>query len=282
MDGVIFVEENKEAVGGFCGKTVSEGRITVAVEEIMPNRAQPRRVFDQNSLIELSESIRENGLLQPIVVRECEDVVGSVFKYELIAGERRLRACKMAGLTEILCILLDVGVEKSAELAIIENLHRKDLGIFETAEAIASLIEVYGLTQEEVARKLSITQSAVANKLRLLKLSETERELIISNDLTERHARCLIRIGDECARKDVLERIIEKKMNVSAAEEYVAGVLDGAEGLSGVVLRDGRGINCVNVIQKVINKLRKSGCEAKSTCTETDDFYIYTITVGKN
>ena len=282
MDGVIFVEENKEIVGGFCGKTVSEGIIAVAVEEIMPNRAQPRRVFDQNSLIELSESIREHGLLQPIVVRECEEVVGSVFKYELIAGERRLRACKMAGLTEIPCILLDVGVEKSAELAIIENLHRKDLGIFETAEAILSLIEVYGLTQEEVARKLSITQSAVANKLRLLKLSETERELIISNDLTERHARCLIRIGDERARRDVLERIIEKKMNVSAAEEYVASVLDDVEGLRGVILRGERGINCVNVIQRVINKLRKSGCEAKSTCTETDDFYIYTITVGKN
>ena len=282
MDGVIFVEENKEIVGGFCGKTVSEGIIAVAVEEIMPNRAQPRRVFDQNSLIELSESIREHGLLQPIVVRECEEVVGSVFKYELIAGERRLRACKMAGLTEIPCILLDVGVEKSAELAIIENLHRKDLGIFETAEAILSLIEVYGLTHEEVARKLSITQSAVANKLRLLKLSETERELIISNDLTERHARCLIRIGDERARRDVLERIIEKKMNVSAAEEYVASVLDDVEGLRGVILRGERGINCVNVIQRVINKLRKSGCEAKSTCTETDDFYIYTITVGKN
>ena len=282
MDSVIFLEENKEVVGGFCGKTVPEGITMVAVEEIMPNRAQPRRVFDQNSLIELSESIGEHGLLQPIVVRECEEVVGSVFKYELIAGERRLRACKMAGLTEIPCILLDVGVEKSAELAIIENLHRKDLRIFETAEAIASLIEVYGLTQEEVARKLSITQSAVANKLRLLKLSETERELIMSNDLTERHARCLIRIGDEYARRGVLERIIEKKMNVSAAEEYVAGVLDDVEGSRGFVLRDGRGINCVNVIQKVINKLRKSGCEAKSTCTETDDFYIYTITVGKN
>ena len=282
MGSVVFEEENECCECGIGGKVTSNGVIMVLVEEIMPNRAQPRRVFEQNSLVELAESIKEHGVLQPIVVRRCEETVGSVFKYELIAGERRLRACKMAGLSEIPCVLLDVGVEKSAELAIIENLHRKDLGIFETAEAIASLIEIYGLTQEEVAKKLSITQSAVANKLRLLKLSEVERGLIISNNLTERHARCLVRIGDESVRKGVLGRIIDKGMNVSATEMYVEGVLRGVDGVEECGLRSEKRVNCVNMIQKVINKLRKSGCEAKSTYTETDSFYIYTITVDKN
>ncbi len=281
MGSMVFEEEVGENECGFGGKAAPDGIIMVLVEEIMPNRAQPRRVFEQKSLMELSESIKEHGILQPIVVRKCEEMVGSVFKYELVAGERRLRACKMAGLSEIPCVLIDIGVEKSAELAIIENLHRKNLGIFETAEAIASLIEIYGLTQEEVAKKLSITQSAVANKLRILKLSEVERGLILANNLTERHARCLVRVGDKSARKRILEEIVEREMNVNAAEEYVDGVLNGVKTSEGCRLRDEKTLNCVNMIQKVINKLRKSGCEAKSTCTETEGFYIYTITINK-
>ena len=258
--------------------------IMVSVEEIMPNKGQPRRIFDISAFTELAESIEKYGVIQPIAVRKCEETVGSVFKYELIAGERRLRASKMAGLSEIPCVLMDVNEEKSAELAIIENLHRKDLNIFETAEAISSLIEVYGLTQEEIASKLSVTQSAVANKLRLLRLSEDERRVIIGNNLTERHARGLLKISDPDVRMRVLERIADKNMNVKAAEEYVECVLDGVEDENRIipaVSESERMKRYINLIQKTVERLRRVGCGAKSTCTETDDFYIYTITVDK-
>ena len=215
--GIIIMEELIEFESVFeekAGKNVensvkldNNGIIMLPVEEIMPNRAQPRRVFDNSALVELSESVKKYGVIQPIVVRRCDDVQGSVFKYELVAGERRLRAVKMAGMAEIPCVLVCVGEEMSAELAIIENLHRKNLNIFETAAAICSLIEVYGCTQEDVARKLSITQSAVANKLRLLRLSEAEKGVIIAHDLTERHARCLLKVQDEVIRWDVLMKL---------------------------------------------------------------------------
>jgi len=259
--------------------------IMVLVEEIMPNRAQPRRVFDNAELEELAFSIREYGLIQPIVVRKCDELVGSVFRYELIAGERRLRAAKMVGITKIPCVLLEVDEKESAELAIVENLHRKDLNIFEIAEAISALVEIYGLTQDEVAKRLSITQSAVANKLRLLRLSDVERGLIMANNLTERHARALLRVGGECERLEVLGKIIADNMNVRCAEDYIEAYLECDEGINvdkNVGLSGNFAIKCTNVIQKAIDKLRKAGCETKSTCTETDGFYIYTITVEKN
>lgn len=258
--------------------------IMVSVEEIMPNRAQPRRLFDNVALEELAKSIEEYGVIQPIVVRKCEDLVGSVFKYELVAGERRLRAAKLVGLAEIPCVFMDVDEKESAELAIIENLHRKDLNIFETAAAISSLIELYGLTQEEIARKLSVTQSAIANKLRLLRFSDLEKRIILENNLTERHARCLLRISDEGERRGILGKMVDKGFNVKEAEEYVEWFL--GERLAkkecseyDCVIR--RVKNSAHIIQKAIDKLRKAGCETKSTCTETDDFYIYTITVDK-
>lgn len=273
--GDVVCENNSQVV-----KNGYNSVIFVSVEDIMPNRGQPRKDFEVDSLAELSESIKENGVIQPIVVRKCEDVVGSVFDYELVAGERRLRAAKMAGLKEIPCVLVDVNEEKSAELAIIENLHRKDLNIFETAAAIMSLIEIYGVTQEEIAQKLSLTQSAVANKLRILRLSEPERRVIIENSLTERHARSLLRIDDSELRWCVLEKIVEENMNVKQAEACIDEVLRGGNAENHSV-DGGKRCNYVNVIQKAIDRLRKMGCKTKSTCTETDEFYIYTITVDK-
>lgn len=270
------VKEREESVGG--------NVIWVYVEEILPNKGQPRRVFDTVSLEELCESIKIHGILQPIAVRRIEISESSVFKYELVAGERRLRAAKMAGIEKIPCVLMEVDDKESAELAIIENLHRKDLNIFETAEAISSLIEIYGVTQEEIASRLSITQSAVANKLRLLKLSEEERGVIVSNGLTERHARCLLRVVDPIERRKVLDDILVGNMNVKESEMYVEVYLGGKNEEKcddKGCLKRVRGENYANIIQKAIEKLRRSGCETKSTCTETDEFYIYTITVDK-
>lgn len=197
--------------------------IWIDTEKIMPNRSQPRTVFDAEALNELAESIKKYGILQPLSVRSNpEKSEFSSFQYELIAGERRLRAAKLLGIKKVPCILIESDTKTSAALAIIENLHRKDLNIFEEAYAIASLIKIYKLTQEQVAAKLSITQAAIANKLRLLKLSEEHRALITNNGLTERHARAIIRIKSENARTEALNYIIAHNLNVKQTEELVA------------------------------------------------------------
>ena len=197
--------------------------IWIDTEKIMPNRSQPRTVFDAEALNELAESIKKYGILQPLSVRSNpEKSEFSSFQYELIAGERRLRAAKLLGIKKVPCILIESDTKTSAALAIIENLHRKDLNIFEEAYAIASLIKIYKLTQEQVAAKLSITQAAIANKLRLLKLSEDHRALITNNGLTERHARAIIRIKSENGRTEALNYIIAHNLNVKQTEELVA------------------------------------------------------------
>lgn len=191
------------------------------VARISPNPAQPRRKFERDALLRLADSIRQYGVLQPLVVR-----AGGA-DYELISGERRLRAAKMLGMLEVPCILLDATDEMSAELAIIENFQRKGLDMFEEAAAIASLIAVHGLTQDQAARALSCSQSHIANKLRILRLTDDEREIILSENLTERHARTLLRIDDIEKRTDALKYIAARRMNVAAAEEYVDRLLSG-------------------------------------------------------
>ena len=200
--------------------------VYIPTEEIMPNRAQPRKSFNNDSLWSLAESIKRHGMLQPITVKKCIEISEhAIFKYELVAGERRLRAARLAGLMNVPCIVLRVNDKESAELAIIENLHRENLNIFEEAAAIAALMDIYGITQEGVAAKLSLTQSAVANKLRLLRLTEAERSVVTANGLTERHARALLRIKDAVLRSEVLGRIVAESMNVRAAEAYIERVL---------------------------------------------------------
>ena len=207
------------------------GRVhQLPVEDIIPNRNQPRSAFHQGAINRLAESIKRYGILQPLTVRkillptEGADGVHSVV-YELVAGERRLRAAKLAGLCEVPCLIINTDDATSAELAIIENLLREDLNMFEQAEAFARLINEFHLTQEEAARRVSMSQSAVANKLRILRLSEGERARILSAGLTERHARALLKIGDPCLRAEVLETVIERKMNVSASETYIDQLL---------------------------------------------------------
>ena len=146
--------------------------------------------------------------------------------YELIAGERRLRAARYAGLTTVPCLIVNTDDSTSAELAIIENLLREDLNMFEQAEAFRKLIDEFMLTQDEVARRVSLSQSAVANKLRILRLSPEERQAILSGGLTERHARALLKLHDISLRKHALQQITQRKLNVSATESYIDGLLD--------------------------------------------------------
>ncbi|MBQ2998881.1 MAG: ParB/RepB/Spo0J family partition protein, partial [Clostridia bacterium] len=207
---------------------MSEGEVgsevvQIKTDEIRPNRAQPRAEFEQNSIIRLADSIRRYGILQPLSVRLSDP--DDVYRYELIAGERRLRAAKMLGYLTVPCIVMDVNEQTSAELAIIENLLREDLNMFEQAYGFKKLIENHHLTQEEVARRMSMSQSAVANKLRLLRLSYEEQRLILETGLTERHARATLRIENTKKRLETIRYIAEQKLNVQDSEAYVENLL---------------------------------------------------------
>ncbi len=191
--------------------------------QIRPNMSQPRQEFDKDAIVKLADSIRQYGILQPLSVRKTDGEDG--FRYELIAGERRLRAAKMLGLKTVPCILVDVDDEISAELALVENMLRENLGIFEQAAAFAALSEKYGLTQEEIAQKMSLSQSAVANKIRLLKLTPDERASITGAQLTERHARAFLRITTKTLRQQAISHVIKENLNVSETEKYIGELL---------------------------------------------------------
>ena len=242
----------------------------VQISRISPNPDQPRRVFDQAALIRLADSIREHGVLQPLAVREAAN------GYILVAGERRLRAATMAGLTNVPCIIISDAAGSSAELAVIENILREDLTMFEEAESFALLIADHGYTQEEVAQRLSCSQSYVANKIRLLKLTPSEREIVIANSLTERHARALLRIKDTDQRALALAYIIRRKLNVAQAEEYVDALLALPQTVE--VSRQPREKIAYkdiklfyNSIDHAIDLIRKAGVDAKSTRTVNAD-----------
>ena len=253
--------------------------IEIPILKIRPNKAQPRKVFDEDELSALSLSIRENGILQPLTVRKV-----SASEYELIAGERRLRAAALAGLRKVPCILVKCSDKESAIYALLENLQRADLGFFEEARGISRLIRRYGLTQEQAAMKLGKTQSTIANKLRLLKLSPEEQEWIENSGLSERHARALLRIDEENLRHDALSKIIAEGYNVKQSEELVRMLLNStpqkkSAGSSKAVIKDIRIF--LNTINKAIDTMRLSGIDAQSEKTDTENFIEYTIRIPK-
>ena len=194
--------------------------VSIPICQILPNPNQPRKHFSDASIIKLADSIRQFGIIQPLTVRKSGHL------YELVAGERRLRAAKELEWSNVPCIISEVNEEKSAQISIIENLIREDLNIFEQALAIQALIDTYSLTQEQIAEKLSSSQSYIANKLRLLRFSQLERDLILSNCLSERHARTLLRISDNILREKALNTIIKNELNVSESEELVCNIIN--------------------------------------------------------
>ncbi len=183
---------------------------------IRPNPGQPRRIFDTEGLRELAESIRQYGVLQPLTVRKI-----SSSNYELVAGERRLRASRLAGLEEVPCILLGADEKQSSLIALVENLQRCDLDFFEEAEGVQRLITQFGLSQDEVAKRIGKSQSAVANKLRLLKHPPELIASIREHSLTERHARALLRLEDFDDKMSAIDTIIERGLNVAQTDEYI-------------------------------------------------------------
>lgn len=259
----------------------NENKISdIPIIKIRPNKAQPRKVFNEDDLNALSMSITENGILQPLTVRKV-----SATEYELIAGERRLRASVMAGLRKVPCIVIKCSEKESAVYALLENLQRSDLGMFEEARGVSRLIRRYGLTQQEAAVKLGKTQSTIANKLRLLRLTYEEQEWIENAGLSERHARALLKLGDEGARREALSKIISENLNVQQTENYINLLLNSnpkdekKQGFSKAVIKDVRIF--VNTINKAVDTMRLAGIDAQADKTDTDNFIEYTIRIPK-
>ena len=196
----------------------------IRVSDIARNPNQPRKYFDPEAIAQLAESIRQYGVLNPLTVRRSANGGD-----EMVAGERRFRAARVAGVNEVPGLVIAADNEDASAIALVENLQRRDLDFFEEAYGFKRLIDQYGLTQEEAARKVGKTQSAVANKLRLLRLSQKNMELIRSANLTERHARCLLRLDSEDERINATNYIIEHDLNVSRSEQYIEELLKERE-----------------------------------------------------
>ena len=250
----------------------------LSVSDIRANPNQPRHHFDECALRELAESIRQYGILQPLTVRR---VSGG---YELIAGERRLRAAKLAGLRTVPCLLANAEEESSSVLALIENIQRRDLHYFEEAAAIAQLIAQYGLSQEQAADKLGKSQSAVANKLRLLRLSPECAALLRENDLSERHARALLRLADGEERLAALRTIIARGMTVAQTEEYIEGLLDKNAVTPPArrptyIIKDVRIF--LNSVHHQLGIMQRAGVDASTEREDTDDEIRLVIRIPK-
>ena len=194
--------------------------LNVPIEDIIPNRFQPRLNFDEASLKELSASIKEHGIIQPLVLRRLGD------KYEIIAGERRYKASKMAGLTSVPAIISSLDDKKSAEVAIVENIQRKDLSSIEEAKSYKALLDKGYLTQEELAKKMGLSQSAISNKLRLLSLSENVQKAIMENKISERHARSLLQLIDAKEQDKWLNKIIEERLTVRELDKKLKSIVE--------------------------------------------------------
>ncbi len=257
----------------------------IKISAIYPNPGQPRRIFDTEGLRELSESIKQYGVLQPLTIRKR---LGG--GYELVAGERRLRASRIAGLNEVPCIVIGADEKQSSLIALVENLQRCDLDFFEEAEGLQRLIYQFGLSQEEAARRIGKSQSAVANKLRLLRHPPEMIESIRENGLTERHARALLRLEAIEDRKIALETIVSRHLNVSQTDEYIDDYLthSGQEKDEPTpkermrtlyVFKDLRLF--LNTVTRAVDTMRRSGVGAEMNRTDGPDGMVVTIKIPK-
>lgn len=251
--------------------------VMISLGAIVPNRSQPRRYFDEGELHQLSQSIKENGIIQPVCVRKTG------VTYEIISGERRCRAAKLADMSEVPCIVMDVDEERSAVLAIIENIQRSNLSFFEEAIAINELINVYGLTQQEAARRLGKAQSTIANKLRLLRFTDAERTILASNNISERQARAIIRIDDPQKRINILHIVVKRKMNLEQTEEYVALQLAGktteARTARSSIFNIPLPRVYINSINKIVGRMKSANIRCETMLEKTDKYFEYTIRI---
>ncbi len=260
--------------------------LQVKVDEIRPNRAQPRADFDNNAMIRLADSIRRYGIIQPLTVRRSD--ADDIYTYELIAGERRLRAARMLGYFTVPCIVLEADERMSAEMAIIENLLREDLNMFEQAYGFKKLVDNHGLTQDEVARKVSMSQSAVANKIRLLRLSDAEQKLILENHLSERHARALLKLESVEKRIEAINYISARSLNVLDSEQYIDALARKVEESRkraveavGEKLKERPTRQFVESIKRKIELLKKQGKDATFEVLDFENTVEVRITISR-
>lgn len=254
------------------------GRIlSLPIDEILPNPNQPRRTFSPEGLQELADSIRQLGVLQPLSVRSLDH------GWELIAGERRLRASRLAGLTHVPCIVFSAGEERSSLLALVENLQRRDLDFLEEALALNRLIQTYSLSQEECARRLGKSQSAIANKLRLLKLPEHVLDLLRDNGFTERHARALLRLENAAAQDRAARWVVDHDLTVAKTEEYVESLLAQAKSphrKPTFILKDVRLF--LNTVDRGLAMMKSAGVCAQCGREDTEEAILLTIRIPKH
>lgn len=253
--------------------------IYIPVYNIVPNPSQPRQSFDYDSLYSLAESIDNNGIIQPLLVRAVADG-----EYELVSGERRLRAARIAGLSTVPCIVRNINSNDSAVFAVLENLQRKDLNFFEEASSINKLSAEFGFTQSQIGKRLGKSQSSLSNKIRLLKIPAPLREKILASNLTERHARALLRLNDPKLMDKCLEHVISDSLNVAQTEKYIDSVL--SKSMSSTVkkpklkmLTDVRLF--VNSVNQAVKTMNDAGIDADIKKTETPDSVQFIITIDK-
>lgn len=255
-----------------------EGILWLDPELILPSCDQPRTIFAEEPLEQLAQSIAAHGILQPLVVQQEEE------HYRLIAGERRLRASKLAGMKKIPCLLTEKSPEEAAKLSLIENLQREDLSFFEEAAAYRRLMETCQLTQAQLAKEVSKDPSTIANKLRLLKLPLSAQILIRRNGLTERHARALLRVDDPDLLMDLLEKIIDDSLNVSEAEALIASAIAPKEKKKKprriASVKDIR--LCINSLNHTVATLRRAGIKPQTQIQESERFVEYIIRISKH
>ena len=254
-------------------KTYMEtGRVVfLPAQSIRPNPAQPRKVFKPEALDDLADSIRQHGILQPLSVRRRGNT------YELIAGERRLRAAQIAGVTDIPCIIMNMDDRESGMAAMVENLQRQDLDFVEEAMGISRLIQDFSMSQEQVSRLLGKSQSAIANKLRILKHSPEVLNALREGGLTERHARALLKLTTEEEKLLAIREILRQDMSVAKTESYVQALVQARQ----LRPRQANVGTFLNNLTRNLQKIQLSGIPAVSERRETEDQIVLTITIPK-
>jgi len=255
--------------------------LNIAIEKIVPNRYQPRTVFDDDKIEELARTIHTHGVIQPIIIRKMDDE-----KYEIIAGERRFRAMTKLKWAEVPAIIRNLSDKETASIALIENLQREELTAIEEAVAYQKLLKLHELTQEALAQRLGKGQSTVANKLRLLKLPQEVQEAIMKKELSERHARALMAIKEKETQLELMNMSIEKHWNVKQLEEKVNEIINPPvkndkkdKSKRKVVSRDIR--IALNTIKQSLSMVTKSGINIKTEEEDTEEFYQITVKIPK-
>ena len=251
----------------FEGKGQEDRIVHIPVGQIVASRYQPRLYFDENALIELSESIKQQGLIQPITVRAVDD------HYEIIAGERRFRACRLAGYKEVPCYILSPDEAQAAEMALVENIQRQDLSAIEEAQGYVQIMRQSSLTQEQLARKLGRSQSSIANKIRLLNLPEEIQTGVLENKISERHARALLAV-EPSKQKDAYHYITDHNLTVRESEKYIEGMQTPGKKVHRRQKTKGFTRNtqlAINSVNQCIQMIRKLGIDAKAEQIDGDE-----------